>query len=244
MNNTNATLVIFCKRPKLNQGKQRLAASIGSERAYQLAMGLLECAIEDAIAWQGPVVLAISEREDLFWAEVLMSRRLAKKENKMVILQPEGNLGQRINQVDQQLRALGHTETMIIGTDSPGLTTKDYLEVQQSLIRNDVVLSHANDGGVVIMANKRAWPDLSFLPWSTEKLGEALEELCVSCGRNVGEIPSNFDVDVEQDLDVLLESIRFDRRNARIRLTQWLDMFFSKNKQDKRALKKASNSNA
>ena len=46
-------LVIFCKRPLPGQGKQRIAATLGKDVAYEIASALLQCALEDARAWLG-----------------------------------------------------------------------------------------------------------------------------------------------------------------------------------------------
>jgi glycosyltransferase A (GT-A) superfamily protein (DUF2064 family) len=41
------TLVLLCKRPAPGHGKQRLAASLGAERACAVAWALLDCALEE-----------------------------------------------------------------------------------------------------------------------------------------------------------------------------------------------------
>ena len=94
MINPYPCLVIMCKRPKLHQGKQRLAASIGAEAALEIAELLLSCALEDANSWPGDVVLAVAHEEDLVWAGNLIA-------DARVIYQGLGNLGQRLNVIDQ-----------------------------------------------------------------------------------------------------------------------------------------------
>ena len=81
-----ATLVIFCKRPKLHQGKQRLVKDSNAKSALNVAQALLACAIEDANNWQGPVVIAYTDHADKQWAQSLTNKA-------QVIAQlPEGNL--------------------------------------------------------------------------------------------------------------------------------------------------------
>lgn len=203
------TLVIFCKRPLIYQGKQRLAATIGAESAFSIAQLLLDCALEDANSWQGPVVLTISHKEDAIWASALLNRPHS------IIVQNTGNLGQRINSVDKQLRILGHQQLVFIGTDAPMLTAAHYQQVIQNLSEADIVLSNADDGGVVIMANSQPWPDIKALPWSTSTLGLELAKTCSNYRLSVQHIATGYDIDVEQDLLKLKESLFADKRPAR-----------------------------
>ncbi len=217
-----ATLVIFCKRPLIYQGKQRLAATIGAKSAFSIAQALLDCALEDANAWPGQVVLTISNKEDVVWASSLLDRPHS------VIVQNSGNLGLRINSIDKQLRALGHDRLVFIGTDAPMLTVKHYQQTCQALTIHDVVLSNAEDGGVVIMANCQPWPDLEALPWSTEYLGKTLKEACVQDNLDLVCISSGYDIDVEQDLLKLQRDLYNDPRSARQNLYQQINMFTEK----------------
>jgi glycosyltransferase A (GT-A) superfamily protein (DUF2064 family) len=96
------TLVIFYKRPLMYQGKKRLAASIGPESAFYIAKALLNCALENAYAWPGKVVLSISNKKDAVWASTLLTR------SHSIIIQNRGNLGRRIDGIDKQLRIINH----------------------------------------------------------------------------------------------------------------------------------------
>ncbi|MGB0898609.1 MAG: hypothetical protein ACPGSN_05095, partial [Psychrobium sp.] len=113
------TLVLFCKRPKLHQGKQRIAETISAEKTLIVAQALLDCAIEDSHAWRGPVVIACSDEGDVEWAQSL-------NKNAQIMTQLpsgiSGNLGQRLNYVDHVLRVFGHQKIITIGTDAPMLT--------------------------------------------------------------------------------------------------------------------------
>ncbi|MFT5881325.1 MAG: glycosyltransferase A (GT-A) superfamily protein (DUF2064 family) [Moritella sp.] len=64
----HASLVIILKRPLLNQGKQRIAASLGAEQALAVAQHLLVSVIEDANNWPGTVILSPASAVDYHWA--------------------------------------------------------------------------------------------------------------------------------------------------------------------------------
>ncbi|MBO1256583.1 DUF2064 domain-containing protein [Alteromonas sp. 5E99-2] len=211
-NKLSPTLVIFCKRPLIGQGKQRLAATLGKPIAFELAKRMLDCAIEDANHWQGDVVLAVSSEADSDWADSLMQR------DYKVIPQPKGNLGQRINQLDTTLRTLGHHSLVFIGTDAPILNDDDYQTIIQHLSQNDCAFSPATDGGVTIMANKKPWPNLTHLSWSTSTLGHELSDLCKQHSWSQGLIRETYDIDIEEDLLKLKSALENDTRPARKKL--------------------------
>jgi len=221
--NTCPTLVVFCKRPKLNQGKQRLVETMSAEHALIIANALLACAIEDTKAWQGPVVIACSDESDITWAQSLNTQA-------HVITQlPEGltgNLGQRLNYVDHQLRLLGHQQLVIIGTDAPMLNNTHYQDVITSMSQHDVVLSHADDGGVVIMANSAPWPNIAKLPWSTEHLSHALAEICRENNLAVHYAKPGYDIDYITDIEKLMIDLKNDHRRARQALLGAINQLF------------------
>ena len=218
------TLVIFCKRPKLHQGKQRLSEDTSPENALQIAQALLACAIEDASTWQGAVVIACSDENDLQWAQALL---LKAQVISQLPLGDTGNLGERLNYVDAQLRSQGHTQLVIIGTDSPILSAAHYQSVLTSLHTHDIALCHADDGGVVIMANATKWPKMAALPWSSNLLSDALFDLCRQQALHVDYALSGYDIDYVADLEKLYVDLQLDIRPARQALITLLNQLFS-----------------
>lgn len=211
MSPDRATLLVFCKQPKLHQGKQRIATTLGAAAALEIANALLDCALEDARAWPGPVVLSPAHPEDFEWAQSLLP--FAE-----VMAQPEGNLGQRIVVVDKLLRQQGHQHILVTGSDAPILSTDFFQRAAAQLSEQDIILSAASDGGVTLMASRIGWPDMSTLPWSTEHLNEALFQCCQSAGLQVGYVAPSYDIDHQQDLIKLLRDLEHDQRPARQQL--------------------------
>lgn len=214
------TLVIFCKRPMLNQGKARLAATIGADSALLIAKQLLNCALEDANEWPGHIVLTVSNKEDAEWAETLLTRHFD------VLAQNSGNLGQRINDIDLTLRSAGHHSLVFIGTDAPMLDGDHYHQTIRALREHDYVFSRAQDGGVGIMANALPWPNISTLSWSTSTLGKELADCCLQysdkytdkTNSKITYVKSSYDIDEEVDLTQLYADLRQDKRPARVAL--------------------------
>ena len=207
-----ATLVLVCKRPILGIGKQRLAAGLGVEMTQRIAKALLACALEDASNWSGPVVIAPANPLDYQWAQTLSAQILSPV---TVLPQVFGNLGQRLNALDQALRRKKLKQLVFIGSDAPGLCETDYAAVKDSLQCHDTVLIPAVDGGVVLMASRKEWPDMTDLPWSTNQLGTALVKSCRTAGHYVTKLEQSYDVDEPNDLAKLVDKLALDRRPAR-----------------------------
>ena len=212
-----ATLILVCKKPAPGIGKQRLAASLGIEMTQKVAEALLACALEDACNWPGPVVIAPASAADVDWARNLSA---PIPSSLMIIPQVAGNLGQRLNTLDQILRAQGIEQLVFIGSDSPGLDTADYAATRAALQHADIVLIPALDGGVVLMANRYAWPDLSALPWSSDQLGAALIDACRTAKQSVKTFGHGTDVDEMEDLVRLVTLLQRDSRPARCALLE------------------------
>jgi rSAM/selenodomain-associated transferase 1 len=210
------TLVIFCRRPAPGRGKQRIAADLGAGIALELARHLLATTLEDAVEWPGPVIISPSSATDTHWAGALLSRP------SQVISQPEGNLGDRINAVDKAAREAGHTHLIYIGSDAPTLDAGYFAQARAALASHDVVLGPAEDGGVTLMGAKTAWPKLTELPWSTDKLAYSLEQTCLTRGLTVYRLGRSYDIDVAENLPRLYDDLINDSRPARQHLRRWL----------------------
>ncbi len=202
----DVTLILFCKRPRPGIGKQRLARSLGQDAAYRIAELLHGCALAQLASWPGHSVVAAADASDCDWY------RDQHPWIEAIVAQRGENLGQRINRLDRVLRAAGHQQQIIIGSDMPEQTPQQLLHAAELLERYDVVLSAADDGGVTLMAARKPWPDLSHLPWSSGQLGEALVNACEREGLAVGWVEPCADVDLVHDLRRLTGTLANDSR--------------------------------
>lgn len=202
------TLVLVCKRPALGHGKQRLAGRIGAGPALAIAEGLLDCALEDLADWPGPTVIAPDRPDACAWAA-------SRAPGALCLAQASGNLGERLNALDRTLRELGHAQLVFIGSDAPALTRDDYRQVPPALAESDTLLLGARDGGVVLMASNRPWPDLAALPWSSDRLAAALAAACRVAGHRLAYGRESFDIDEQADLPAARQALADDPRPAR-----------------------------
>ncbi len=217
MEDLESTLVLFFKRPKLGFGKQRLAAAIGPEKALEIAECLLRCAIEDMKDWNGQRVFAVESEQDLDWARTFIMHVMPNTEFHL-IHQSEGNLGERLNYTDYQLRDAGACDIYFIGSDAPILDKKFYRKIKTQLDRHHIMLASSSDGGVTLMGGQAPWPNMADLPWSTSDLGRELERVCQDNGLSVNLVDGYYDVDTIDDLHKCIEDLQNDERPMRKKL--------------------------
>lgn len=194
------------------RSKRRLAEEIGVQRATQAAARLLGCASEDLAAWPGPKCAAPAGAED----------RVEAPTADVLVVQREGNLGERIGHVNEELVRQGFARQLFIGSDCPSLDVPYLERAATALGDHDAVLGPAADGGVVLMGVRGRWPPLAALPWSTSALCDALRAACAAAGASAATLPSLHDVDTLGDLLALRTELADDPRPARRALADWL----------------------
>jgi rSAM/selenodomain-associated transferase 2/rSAM/selenodomain-associated transferase 1 len=214
---TNSSiLVIFCRRPMPGIGKQRIAASLGKQKALEISELLLHAAIEDARDWPGPVVIAPASAADSDWAMALLP-------DAVVIPQQGDTLGSRIQYVDKQILAQGGEHILIIGSDAPALTPYMLTMAAESLQTHDAVLIPARDGGVTLMGSAKNWPDLTELPWESPQLAEALRAACTRHDLSISTLPESYDIDTRDDLLFARDDLAADPRTTRQKIANWIN---------------------
>jgi glycosyltransferase A (GT-A) superfamily protein (DUF2064 family) len=203
-------VVLMMKSPA--RSKRRLAERIGARRATQAAQRLLGCACEDLAAWPGPKCVAPSAADELADAPPADA----------TVVQVDGNLGERLHHVNDELIRRGFGRQIFIGIDCPSLDVAYLEQAAAALEDHDAVLGPAADGGVVLMGVRGRWPPLAGLPWSTSTLFESLQAACARAGARAATLPGRNDIDTLGDLIALGEELRGDPRPARRALLRWL----------------------
>lgn len=217
---SETALLLLFKRPQPGVGKQRLALSIGRDNAFGVAELLLDCALNLVREWSGPVFLAPAEAGDIDWCRQRVPRATD------ILLQPQGNLGLRMGELDLLIRQRGYGKILIIGSDCPGLTIDALSPAAQRLEQYDYVFLDADDGGVVMMGAARPWPEMTALPWSQDNLGSALKARCQQfCAPGTPAVWSGecfSDMDTLEDCRNVLLQLEEDTRMAQRLLCQRL----------------------
>jgi len=207
-------LILMFKAP--HRSKRRLAQQIGVALATRAAAHLCDCALEDMSQWSGPVCFAPAAEPDDSWLQSHVGSPVS------TLVQQEGNLGERINFINDSLWAQALQRQIFIGIDCPQLHN-DYLQgASKALDQHDVVLGPATDGGVVLMGARCLWPRLHRLAWSRSTLMAELKLVCEANGLAVSTLEPLADVDTVDDFQALAPHLSSDARPARRQFSHWL----------------------
>ena len=198
-------LVMMVKAPKAGCAKTRLARDIGKARAagfYRHATSALVTRLGTDRRWE--MVLAVDPVSALYqdWTSVWPAH-IAR------VAQGGGDLGDRMGRLFQDMPP---GPIVIIGSDSPHVSTDLITEAFARLRGNDVVIGPAPDGGYWLIGLRRARhaPALfENVRWSTQyTLEDTLATLPDSF--RVATLPVLADIDEGEDLqanpDVLIRS--------------------------------------
>ncbi|MEE9451956.1 MAG: TIGR04283 family arsenosugar biosynthesis glycosyltransferase [Gammaproteobacteria bacterium] len=210
-------LAIYLKNHLRIAVKTRLGQGLTPHYAQAFYRLALTCLSENLpiLAKHFDIFICPSASLDQAWAK-------AQWPQYTVLPQIEINdLGVRLNQTDQQIRALGYQQICIIGSDAPTLANHMILQAIHELTTHDTVLGPCFDGGFYLLGSNKALPSLCTIPWSSTKTLQAAKALFTSQDRSIAALPPWYDIDTVDDLN-LLPSDLDDRSSAQQQLKIWL----------------------
>ncbi|MHB9082052.1 MAG: TIGR04283 family arsenosugar biosynthesis glycosyltransferase [Pirellulaceae bacterium] len=193
-------LIIFTRYPEPHKTKRRLIPALGPARAANLQREMT--------------------RHTLRWARELMCRRNLSvevhyeggDEERMEACfgagwvyrpQEHGDLGHRMSCAFRAALRGGMQESMIVGSDCPGLTADLAQSGFDALRDHDVVLGPAVDGGYYLIGLRGEAPQLfEAIPWGTGDVLQRTLEITARLGLSVAQLVPLRDVDRPEDLDV------------------------------------------
>ncbi len=196
---------VFAKPPECGRVKTRLAGELGESGASKLAAAMFQDVWNVVSGCSGVRPVLATTIEGVFPVAI---------DREHVWLQGEGDLGARLEKILR--RGLDNASAVIaIGADSPSLTTAHLRNAIGALEQHDAVIGRSLDGGFYLLGVRQCehgW--LAELPWSTCETAEATITRLKERGRTIHELPSLFDVDVPEDLELLAEYLRSNPQAA------------------------------
>ena len=186
-------IIVFAKWPVPGAVKTRLGATIGLQRAADLARAFLLDVTATANRLPVEHILAYSPRGTREQFRALLPPGWSLR------LQRGADLGERL------ANAMAHRpdgRTLILGTDSPWLTETDLSAAFSALNAADVVLGPCRDGGFYLIGFRSDAPPALFsgVRWSTEYALADQTAAAERLGRSVRLLPEGYDIDTEADL--------------------------------------------
>ena len=196
-------LYIIAKAPRAGLAKTRLGRAIGDEAAIVLYKAFLkDLAARFAKA---PFECGWYVTPPDAWDDISPLVDWDGREVK-VLLQGEGDLGERQRELFRGAAARGEEKVVLIASDSPHLDVGVVERAFRELGRHDLVFGPTYDGGYYLIG-MRAFEDVFCgVPMS---VGTELEDIAAAArlaGLSVGRVETTFDVDEVEDL-VYLRSL-------------------------------------
>jgi hypothetical protein len=185
-------LLVFIKNPRLGYVKTRLAATVGDHEALRIYHLLLEktraaalgCAAERWL-WYSDEITSNDE-----WGAADFHKKV----------QPEGDLGVRMEAAFAAAFAAGAEKVVIVGSDCPELDGTTLNAAFAALDHTDVVLGPTPDGGYYLLGMKRLYPELFHnVAWSTGAVFLQTLEKLYTRGLVHHSLPVLTDIDNEAD---------------------------------------------
>lgn len=211
------SLLIFAKPPVMGKVKTRLAAERGEKEALILYTAFLQDTASLCAGWRTSsagadpnrrLVLCVADQiEDPLMVD------LARVGGARLMLQTDGDLGERLTNAFQQEFDRGARAVCAVGGDSPTLPGYLLDQAFRCLFWERVVIGPTFDGGYWLVGAQRPAPDIfSQIPWSTPAV--TMRTLAKLQKQNVtgALLPFWYDVDSAFDLEKLAWHLKATRQ--------------------------------
>jgi hypothetical protein len=186
-------LVLFAKAPLPGRVKTRLTPPLSPEQAAEFHWA---CVCD---AWEALEQVPAASR--YFYSDNVAPERPSPAGPEHLELQRGADLGDRMINCFQELRAKGHQRVLIVGSDSPTVPHAYLAQGLAALQRADAVLGPSEDGGYYAIGCREPDPRMfAGVPWSSAETLRRTEASLRALGQRVHHLPPWYDVDTPQDL--------------------------------------------
>jgi hypothetical protein len=182
--------MIMCKAPVSGCVKTRLMTAFSADDAARIHMAMASTVILRARRIFDEVCIAADDPKHPFFAQFGLP----------LLVQGEGNLGQRMARLLKLEVAARAHPVLFLGTDSPHMDDARLLDAARDLESCDVVIGPVEDGGYDLIALNGDWPVFDAVQWSS---GDVLQKTLANCermGLSCRRLATSFDVDTPEDL--------------------------------------------
>ncbi len=193
-------LYIIAKAPRVGLAKTRLGRTIGDEAAIVLYKAFLrDLATRFA---EAPFECGWYVTPPDAWDDLSPLVDWGGREVK-VLLQAEGDLGERQRELFRGAAARGEEKVVLIASDSPQLGVGVVERAFRELDRHDLVFGATYDGGYYLIGMRGFRDVFRGVPMSVGTEMEGVVAAAELAGLSVGRVETTFDVDEVEDLEHL-----------------------------------------
>ena len=181
-------LVLFTRYPVPGRAKTRLIPALGPERAADLHRRLTERSVATLRQSGLPIEIRVTGARPADF-HAWLGASLA------IVDQGDGDLGERLT------RAAADPPLILLGADTPDLTTRHLEAAAEALRGNEAVIGVAEDGGYWLLGIARPMPFLfADMPWSTDEVAAITLERLAARGIAPIVLDTLADLDRPEDL--------------------------------------------
>ncbi|MBF8275265.1 MAG: hypothetical protein HW390_338 [Candidatus Brocadiaceae bacterium] len=207
MNDLKTTVLIleFAKYPQPGHVKTRLAASLGTEEACRIYDAMAQKTHHELLKLQGQ-----GEARVIVYADGAERQKISGwlRGGYDTWLQPDGNLGARLEYAFCKAFEMGFRTVIAVGTDCPGLTAEKIQKAVGQLKQFDVVIVPATDGGYVLIGTNAFQPALfRHITWSSDRVLEQTLQRAKAKNMLVALLGPETDVDTVEDLKIVVDTL-------------------------------------
>jgi uncharacterized protein len=192
-------LIMFVKNPEPGQVKSRLAAALGGGEAARVYRAVTE----ELVSAVGPSSKGAGYAMAVAYSPADAAEDMRTWLGNGIQLMPQTgeDLGERLHNAFKDGFARGYKKIVIIGSDCPAVTQELIIEALHKLVRHDVVIGPATDGGYYLIGLRQAVPELfNGIAWSTDQVLAQTLKLCCSRRLSPALLPELRDIDHPEDL--------------------------------------------
>lgn len=143
----NKLLLLFVRNPELGKVKTRLAKDLGEEKALAIYIKLLQ--------HTRAITKGITAGKRVYYAEEVQDNDMWDNPTYQKKVQPEGDLGYKMEQAFATAFQDGYGAVVIIGSDCLQLNQLLIEQAFEALENHDVVIGPARDGGYYLLGMKQ-----------------------------------------------------------------------------------------
>lgn len=190
---STVAVAMVCKTPLAGRSKTRLSPPLSPQDCARLSAGF----IQDVAATIGSLGPGATGYAVYTPAGSEAALRPLLPDGFRLLLQGEGDLGERLAKAAAELLAAGHAGAVLVNSDSPTLP-RSILRAAAEAVRcgDNVVLSPALDGGYTLIGLSRPHPEVfTGIPWSTAGVYQATLQRAREAALPVVNVPAWYDVD-------------------------------------------------
>ncbi len=191
-------LIVFARHPEIGKVKTRLIPALGAEAAakthFVLAKNTLATARQLMVNSEVDLEVRVTGNKNHSFAACIGNEVAVRS-------QPNGDLGERLQEAARAAFQEGVKRLVFVGTDCPDLSEPLLEEAFAKLDQTDLVLGPAFDGGYYLIGMGKFLPSLfQDIAWGSERVLEQTLSKAKQLQLRVSQLPPLSDVDYPEDL--------------------------------------------